>query len=281
MRALPLPEIAISDVLTKCIDGAEDDDLKARLERIRAALVTGESLYDGHAKAQSFHLVPQVQFVGPVSGEELKDLYSDHLSATNGSARDVYDKIRNAAPNKRCPLCGAGVVAALDHHLPKSRYPDLAILPINLVPTCHYCNDAKRARYPKDAGKQTLHPYYDGHLQGQWLTATVDRGPPVTVVFAATKPPTWSQIDGDRALSHFTACKLGIKFASNAADELGPVRERLERLWGRGGAAAVQEHLNEQVADHAIRPNGWQHAFYQALSNNAWFVGGGFMEIAV
>jgi len=280
MRPLPIPAIAVSDVLTKCIDGSDDPGLKARLEAIRSTIVTNEGVYDAHGKAVSLHLIPRCTAVGAVSKDELTALYSDHMSSTSGSARGIYDLIRNAAPHKRCPLCGAGTVAALDHHLPKSQYPDLAILPSNLVPACHYCNDAKRARYPRSAEEQTLHPYYDGHLQGQWLKAHVDRGPPVTVGYAVVTPPGWSKLDGERALRHFTVCKLAIKFASNAADELAPVRESLQQLWEAGGALATHAHLSEQTNKYAIRPNSWQHAFYQALRDDPWFVQGGFQKIA-
>lgn len=279
MRPLPAPAIAVSDVLADCIVGA-DPALQPRLGAILADMVARETSYTGAAKGAALHTIPTLSPMGAVTLDELKSLYSNHMSATSGSARRHYDQIRNAAPNKRCPLCGAGTVATLDHHLPKSKYPDLAILPINLVPACHHCNDAKKARYPKHAGEQTLHPYFDGHLQGQWLTASIDRGPPVTVIYRVVTPPGWTAIDGQRAQRHFAICKLDINFASNAGDELGPIRERLLPLWKLGGVAVVQAHLAEQAHSHRLRPNSWQYALYQALFHDAWFVNGGFQDIA-
>lgn len=279
MRPLPAPAITVADVLVDCIAGA-DPALQPRLGAILGDMVTRETDYANAAKGTALHVIPLLSPMGAVTLDELKSLYSNHMSATYGSARRHYDQIRNAAPNKRCPLCGAGAVATLDHHLPKSKYPDLAILPINLVPACHHCNDAKKARYPKNAGEQTLHPYFDGHLQGQWLTASVDRGPPVTVIYAAVTPPSWTAIDGQRAKRHFKICKLDINYASNAGDELGPIREQLHPLWTQGGPAPVQAHLAGQAHSHRLRPNSWQYALYQALFHDPWFVDGGFRDIA-
>ena len=279
MRPLPAPAIVVSDVLADCITDAEAA-LQPRLGAIVADMVARETTYVHAAKSTALHTLPTLSPMGAVTLDELNSLYSNHMSATSGSARRHYDQIRNAAPNKRCPLCGAGTVATLDHHLPKSKYPDLAILPINLVPACHHCNDSKKARYPKSAGEQTLHPYFDGHLQGQWLTASVDQGPPVTVIYDVVTPPGWTSIDGQRAKRHFTICKLDINYASNAGDELGPIREQLLPLWTIGGPGAVQAHLAGQAQGHGLRPNSWQHALYQALSNDEWFYNGGFHHIA-
>src|SRR6266446_4463738 len=58
------------------------------------------------------------------------------------------------------------------HHLPKSRYPDLSVSPINLVPCCMDCNTNKRAIFPTSGQEETLHPYYDNFEGEKWLQAT-------------------------------------------------------------------------------------------------------------
>ena len=62
----------------------------------------------------------------------------------------------------RCPICGVSFgysQVTLDHILPKSVYPSLAILPINLVPICYYCNTRKN----KKIGERVFHPYFEGY----------------------------------------------------------------------------------------------------------------------
>lgn len=280
MRALPQPAIASANVLSTCL-AAVDAGLQARLQAISPALATTAGAYDANALAETLDLIPRLASIGAVSKAELVALYSDHLSATKGAARAVYDQIRNAAPNKKCPLCGIGTVAVLDRHLPKAKYPDLAVVPNNLVPACHFCNDTKRARYPRTRGEQTLHPYFDARLlETRWVGATLDQGPPPVLIFSASPPAIWSAIDRQRVQRHFTVCGLATTFTSNANDEPSPLKQRLTMLETHGGAAAVQAYLNEEAASHAGRPNCWQLSMYETLAASAWFVDGGFHSIA-
>ena len=280
MRSLPLPTDTLADVLATCLGATTDPGLHARLTAIAANLATTGVTYQANAMAASLHLIPRVTSVGAVTKTELKGLYKKHLSATNGAARAVYDRIRNAAPNNRCPLCGVGNVAHCDHHLPQSRYPDLSILPTNLVPACHFCNDTKRAKYPTTAGQQTFHPYFDQHLlRDAWVRATLNPGPPPAFVFDTAPPPAWPAIDQDRVRRHFSACGLAITFTTNANDELPIIRDRLILQASRGGPAAVQQFLNDECVVHLNRPNSWQYATYRTLAADAWFVNGGYLTI--
>ncbi|MGU3358919.1 HNH endonuclease [Methylobacterium sp. M6A4_1b] len=281
MYKLGKPILAVSDVLASCIGALADIDLVARMNAVKGAIEANETLYETLATKSQLDLVVRLTDLGSVTKAELTALYEDHLSATRGAARPFYDAIKNAAPNKLCPLCSIGTVAHVDHHLPKSRYPDLSVLPLNLVPACHFCNDTKKARFPKTAGEQTFHPYYDAHLlTEQWITATLDYGTPLILVFSVAPPSTWSSIDQQRVARHFTVCGLGISFATNATANLGPLKLRLQRLHHRGGATAVQAHLEEERICHAEKPNSWQHVFFETLAADDWFVNGGFSQIS-
>lgn len=281
MRSLPLPGFTSSDVMSLCLTGVSDVDLHKRLLAVGPDLATVAADYDINARAERLDKIPRVTAVGLVNKDELVALYSSHLSATGGAARAVYDRIRNSAPNKKCPLCGVGTVAVLDHHLPKAKYPDLSVVPANLVPACHFCNDTKKARYPKHAGEQTLHPYYDARLiDSRWLSASISQGPPVTVVFSAAPPPSWSLIDQQRVIRHFKICGLGTVYASNANDELSTLKTRIEKLYGVGGPYVVKAHLLEEAERYMSRANSWQLSMYEALAMDDWLIGGGFRSIA-
>lgn len=280
MRNLPLPTDTQASVFALCLGATVDPALRARLAAIAANLATAGATYQANAMDASLHLIPRVTSVGAVTKPELTELYKEHLSATNGAARAVYDRIRNAAPNNRCPLCGVGNVAHCDHHLPQSRYPDLSILPINLVPACHFCNDKKRAKYPTTSGQQTFHPYFDQHLlRDAWVRATLNLGPPPALVFDTAPPPAWPAIERDRVRRHFDACGLAITFTTNANDELPILRDRLILQASRGGTAAVQQFLDDERDVHSSRLNSWQYATYRTLAADAWFVNGGYLTI--
>lgn len=283
MRTLPLPIDRFDDVYRICTGATVDANLKARLLAIRTTLLNTAVLYAQKAARSELHNINRLDVVGNVTKAELKSLYNTHLSATKGAARNVYNRIRSSAPNNKCPLCGVGTVAHCDHHLPQSKYPDLAVLPLNLVPACHFCNDKKKAKHPKSAGEQTFHPYYDQHLLTEnWVWAELKQGgagvPPI-LAFEARPPVTWPQDDQKRVKHHFKACGLAVTFATNANDELSSIRKALEVQAHFGGQQAVQEYLNLQQDISAGRLNSWQYAAYRALASDAWFVGGGYQQI--
>lgn len=281
MYTIGKPTFAVSNILQSCIGAISDTDLKKRIAAACPTLEAWETAYDAMAVAATLHMIPRVDAVGAASKDELVALYSNHLSATKAVARNVYDTIKGAARNRLCPLCSIGTVAHIDHHLPKRKYPDLSVLPINLVPACHFCNDTKKARFPKVAGEQTFHPYYDEHLLGaQWITAALDHGPPPVFVFSTMAPVGWSQTDRARVARHFKICGLATSFATNANNLLESLKERLARLELRGGASEVRAHLEEERDIYAVKPNNWQHVAYQALAADDWFINGGFHTIA-
>lgn len=280
MRGLPLPTDSQADVFALCLGATTDPSLHARLTAITASLANVGVTYQANAASASLNLLPRVLSVGAVTKLELTGLYKTHLSKTTGAARAVYDRIRNAAPNNRCPLCGVGNVAHCDHHLPASKYPDLSILPNNLVPACHFCNYTKRVKYPATAGQQTFHPYFDQHLLADpWVRATLNPGPPPVLVFDTNPPAAWPALDRDRVRRHFAVCGLATTFTTNANDELPILRDRLVLQASRGGAVAVQQFLNDERDVHSVRANSWQFATYSALAADPWFVSGGYLTV--
>src|SRR5262245_35077594 len=125
MYTLSKPAYAVTDVLATCISASADTNLVNRLNAVKGTIEASEPLYDSQATGSQLHVIIRRTGLGSVTKAELIALYNDHLSAPRGAARPVYDAIKNAAPNKLCPLCSIGSVAHIDHHLPKSRYPDL------------------------------------------------------------------------------------------------------------------------------------------------------------
>lgn len=272
--------MGVTQVFADCVAGVADPALRAKYASVAAVVQAAEANFDAQATAQALHSVGQGALVGGIiTTAEMKGLYKGQMSTSNGGGRSYYDALKNAAPNKKCPLCGVGVVSTLDHHLPQSKYPDLTVSPLNLVPACADCNKAKQAKFPAVAAEQTIHPYFDDFTQVQWLRATLSAGPPLTVSYDTFLPATWGAVDGQRAARHFSVFKLAPLFAANANDELAVLKPMLLKLFNAAGAGSVQSYLAELMTAHSARLNSWQHALYITLANDAWFCGGGFGNI--
>jgi hypothetical protein len=274
-----MPAVTPADLLAACIGGVTDPPRAGRLNAAVPTMLATAAAYTTNAAAKTLHMVPRVTAVGAATSDDMQGLYKDQMSRARGSARAYYNLIRNAAPNSKCPLCGVGTVRTVDHHLPKSKYPDLSVCPYNLVPSCDFCQAGKLAKYPASAEEQTLHPYYDDFTAQQWIFGTLSTlGNPV-LQFHVAAPAPWPAIDQQRVLRHFQVFKLGLVYTSNANDDLSTMRQQLVDLGIAGGSAAITAHLADERDRWATRPNSWQHVMYQTLAGSAWFVDGGYLSI--
>lgn len=80
-------------------------------------------------------------------------------------------ELRDTGSPDVCPMCGSFGTGTLDHFLPKSGYPELAIFSRNLVPACS-CN-TKRSTVVKGtiSSEHVLHPYFENCLNQRLLTS--------------------------------------------------------------------------------------------------------------
>lgn len=186
-----------------------------------------------------------------------------------------------------------GVRLPLDHYLPRSAWPELAVCPANLVPACDTCNSRlKLEQAPADGCVRLfLHPYYDDFVQKLELVATVAiLGDTPSVGFK------WGGLDrigtpeGLVATSHLSLLNLSARYATKAArDALPELRELVISFIGSGdwtGRADVQRHL-ERLAVASERTRGarnWSTALYRGLSASSdytsWVVDRAVRDIA-
>lgn len=74
-----------------------------------------------------------------------------------------------------CPYCEIVKVQTLDHFLDKSTYPNLAVLPLNLVPACVDCNRPRPNGIVTNGERCLMHPYFDVGPTNAVLRASIHR----------------------------------------------------------------------------------------------------------
>jgi len=177
-------------------------------------------------------------------------------------------------------MCGVGVVASLDHYLPKSQYSDIAVTPSNLIPACNDCNTFKHVRFPRRFEDQLIHPYYDNFTTYRWLRGSVNETSPPTVRFYVDSEEKYEVEDEQRLRNHFDVLRLARRFGSYAGEQLTVEKANLTRVSNAAGVFGMTGYLTEQIQKYApTGQNSWQTAFFHALHDSAWFVTEGFMEI--
>lgn len=266
-----------------------DDDAEAVFRRaasrtrdilLRRALL-GVSVRVGERAAEYLELADsgelfQMEAEVPVgiTSEQLSGVYDRAL--VKGNERDLYDRIKASSKFKRCPLCAERDVKTLDHYLPRSDYPELAVFPANLVPSCSDCNKSKLAHAATAHAEQTFHPYFDNWGSRRILHATVDVDQSVSVAFAIVGVPGFPAEKVQRAQHHFDLLQLGQLYSSHTAVELVESKDTFRRNFA-GGVEVLRDELR-LIARSRQRDNlnSWRAALYWGLAESDDFCNGGF-----
>tara|TARA_R110000772_G_scaffold202665_5_gene312972 strand:+ start:40 stop:900 length:861 start_codon:yes stop_codon:yes gene_type:complete len=285
MRAMNAPSEDPQEVYQTCINSITDGNLRTRLHVLTNAIGVAAIDYHQRALAKQLYTIPpnncsnEETALGAVTKKELKSVYSTHMVGRAKPARAIYDSLLSRAPLGRCPFCGMGHASTLDHYLPKTKYPQLSVVPVNLVPSCKDCNTGKSTSVSSTAGGQSLHPYYDHQslVDEQWLYAEVVHTVPVTIRFFVQAPIHWDDISKLRVQSHFRDFKLAARYSVEASNQIACLRDILSRYRELLGVEGVRQHLMiEAQASYQQHSNSWQTAMFQALASSGWYCDSGF-----
>lgn len=278
MIKMDRPDLGAHEVFRTCIERIRSEDLKARMISVVDDVVEASINFEELAAATRLHLFPREGVVGGIiNTAEMEAVYTQRMAKKGAPGREVYDIIIGSAPNGKCPLCGHRTVSTLDHHLPKSHYPVLSVVPLNLVPACSDCNKAKLAGTPSRPNDEALHPYFDNIDDDRWLYAEVLEGSPAALRFRVQAPAHWDEILADRVKLHFKTLNIGVLYAAESADELLNIRHQLRLIFANGGALSVRNELQHRAEScRSVRRNSWRAVAYEAFSECEWFCNGGF-----
>lgn len=285
MRAIVEPVFDPKTVYETCTNSISDVDLRDRLNFVTNNVVSAAQVYKQRAVVKQLYTIPENNnrnediVIGNVTKKELKGLYSDHMVGRAKPARVIYDQLLSKAPLGRCPFCGFGHASTLDHYLPKTKYPLISVLPINLIPACKDCNTGKSTATAATAEEQSLHPYFDHQyfVTEQWLYARVEEITPATIQFYVSPPSHWDNTSKKRVQSHFNDFKLPARYSVEASNQLACLRDTLVAYHASMGVNGVKQHLVIEARSHFIQhANSWQTAMFQALAASDWYCNGGF-----
>ncbi|MGJ0485136.1 MAG: HNH endonuclease [Methylomicrobium sp.] len=272
------PNLVARDVFETCISRIRDQNLKQRLVSVTDHVVTASEEFDNLSSTNRLYRIVKHDVVGGiVTKAEMEAVYKQRMAKKGAPGRGAYDELINSAPQGKCPLCGQRTVSTLDHHLPKTHYPALAVVPLNLVPACTDCNKSKLASVPTNASEETLHPYYDNIQEDRWLYAEVIEGSPAALRFYVEAPDHWDDVLASRVALHFRVLNLGTLYAAEAADELLNIRHQLRSIHELGGSELVRREMKDRANScRQARLNGWRTVTFEAFVQSEWFCDGGF-----
>lgn len=277
MKKVKKPSIKVKEVFEKCISNYRDQVLKNRLETISTTLETFEKDYNDKATKNELYKYPESDNINNiVTMDEMKNVYGKKFVKKGQPGRIYYDELKLSADHNICPLCDHRTVTTLDHILAKTKHPLFAVTPFNLVPACGDCNKIKDTYQPSSQDDTFLHPYYDDISNEEYLYAKVKQKNPVSLSFYIKTSSPKTTIE-KRLENNFSVLELNILYSANAARRLATLQNKLTILLASGGTGKVKKHLKEEYDNEfQINKNSWETAMFRALSENDWFINGGF-----
>lgn len=281
MKSLDKPKFNAKESFATCISIVRDADLKRRLIACENLIIQAETEFESKITTGRIHSISKEHRVnGNISANDLEKVYTQRMAKKDVPGRVIYDKLISAPKLGICPLCSHRLVETLDHYLPKSNFPRLAVTPINLIPSCFTCNKGKLINSPTKDEEETLHPYYDNIENDEWLSAKVNKTNPPTISYFVSPPDHWSDLLKKRVKYHFEVFSLNKLYSTQAAVLIRGLNYRLESIYNRLGTDGVKRYLTEESESrYNDDKNSWQTAFYIAVSNDGWFCSGGYRII--
>lgn len=212
-------------------------------------------------------------YIRNVDKNVMKEAYEDYLvKDSRGIGRNIYDKLMLLADDGICPYCLIGNVATLDHYLPKAKYINYAITPINLIPCCVDCNNKKSDEIYDSEEKLLINSYVEDITSINWLEAKVIEAFPITFEFEI-KSTLESSVLRSRLERQFLKLELGSRYGKVASRKF---RIRVKSIgidYLSGGLEAVREKLDsDKSSAEYLNLNSIEAKVYESLLNSNWFM---------
>jgi hypothetical protein len=274
MRSIPILPIDAAALFDE-IAAAKRAPRGARMRAARASVIAAYQQYESSAPEVG-GLVPAQ--LTAVQQEALRHAYMVETEAMNRMREQLLLSVLVA----QCPFCGIGEARTLDHYLPKERFPEFSVLPINLVPSCPICNNLKRDRV-LNAGtdiRMFVHPYFDvvPNVDFMVVNARLEENA-LILAYRLQRPAEMHARTFRRLQSHFEELDLADRYRRMGLNNLGEQYPALSRTYGQEALAdRVAEKLLEVAQDYEASrgPNHWLAKLYRALASLRAFCDGGF-----
>lgn len=281
MFKLKRPIYTYGNALTLCCNGITGNNvLLEKVHNASADLELQVSAYENSALTEELFTIQPINIDGvadPIILNDLKKsdfikLYNNYLVGITKPARVIYDVLMSSA-NEKCPFCGGiGRPRNLDHYLPKAYFPQFAIAPLNLVPSCRDCNmDGKGENFAILASEQILHPYLDNdrYFNEQWIFARYlagAQGEPGVIEYFVSPPDEWDANQKERVIKHFNDFNLSLRYSKEASARLGTLLSQYNGLLQIPlDKETSKQIIFQTVIDNAPFFNHWERVMCLAL----------------
>lgn len=207
---------------------------------------------------------------------ELQSLYNSDNALVNEIRREV-ENLQPRAYRYTCQYCTLEKPNTMDHIVPQSEFPEFAIHPKNLIPSCSTCNGYKGARWRVGNDKNLINFYTDQLPNYQYLEVTIykDQFGELNFRYQLKYPPGMNLNLYQLISRHFTKLHLFERMRKSAITDLTEFEDLIKPRYQRGETRASLEATTIETCGSlraALGLNHWKPVMMEALvrSNIFW-----------
>lgn len=259
---LPLPGTDCLALIDAVVAERTKEPNKSFFQLIAAEWKVRVGVYIAHGGSPA-----QVQTwpAAEAKGGAFKNLYSH---PAEGSVQGAMLEALRDHDLDICPACGSPTPPeTLDHYLPKGRYPQFAITPVNLTPMCDPCQRRKKEKTGNAVSPRFfIHPYFDAFSLPQILQLEV-AAPFATPTFSLTPHPDLTVEETALVTTHMRELQVARRYVRFFRNEHRRLLRNVSKM--RSTGLVVVDNIAAWQEGHAHpTTNSWHHLFYDAVTRN-------------
>lgn len=219
--------------------------------------------------------------VTPDDGEVLKSVYNSFVRERSVT-RSAYDSLRLFTNLGTCIYCNLAPPDTLDHLMPKSLFPILCLLPINLVGSCDPCN--RRWNSSLLRRRESFHPILSTVDLGDIAAAEVASLNPLQIRFSFTGHAALGSADLDRIAKQAGHLKLGQRMILSATDAIVEIVGFVRQMNAMGlPPANIEKDLRSHISQYRTddMSEAVKYKVCNCLISSDEFLGGQFEGLDV
>jgi len=203
------------------VESKTDSVTKVCVQSVDSKIAARFTAFEAAVRARTLHAFIEDASLQAI-GAALRSCYKSKTKKLYNLLSLIGDTEKNRSLIK-CPYCGITLPKTQDHYLPESKYPELAVHGLNLVPCCSTCNEVKGNRWKRESQRFFIHFYSDPIPSDQFLLVTlfsVSSRVALGTKFSIKKPDRVSSAQWSLIENHFNKLDLLSRYEESSAEEI-------------------------------------------------------------
>lgn len=217
-----------------------------RIVSYRPGIIIAYTAYDGHFAGHSLMTAVAIGHINPTKAD-LIELYKYKAKVFKGLKLKLTTDENNRLINT-CQNCTINAVNSFDHVLPKDEFPEYAVNPKNLFPSCTECNGYKSTIWRNGTDALFLNLFLDILPPEQYLFADVNIiDNDINIKYTVENRNGLDAALFDLIQSHYNRLHLPKRFSENYEDVITELINSILSIKGKLSKDEIRETSIEKA----------------------------------